>query len=1322
MISDSILTEEKLVKPIPPVESLQAVLASVEGFQVPLIITVAGAVIAAILVWLLPRLGRLVVQALGNLGLSLWTRRPLRGIAVREFRRRVCAAYGTVTNIYLQTEDQLSLDQVFVPLKLHERGASRRPDDAPLTRDARGVISHPEQRQLMILGDPGSGKTTLLRALAAGVGQRQWPELDALVPVYVRLRAYAQTVGRQDGQPDQPPDLWDWICRQVRTEHNVKHARRLLDTLRRDGRLLLLLDGLDEVGEAAARWIPARITALAEQRQEQPGTRIIVSCREQNYGLLEAPDMFPRTGFSVFRLAEMRDAELESMVGRRAPHFKAAGKSIPRFLGKVRAAPSVADLHRNPLLLTLSIGLYLNRPDDRVPNDLAEFYDEGIKNLLRRHDFGNPDDRRQGIRRRNQTSHRDKFALLQRFGLKTLVRATEHDDDFEVWPVADLIQEAREMAGHRLGISANEAETLVDEIHRHAGLITDTGDGEHFCFAHRSLHEFCAARRLGALGEAGFEHALDKLDEPDWTQVLTFYASLEHDYAERLVETLLKRGVPRHPGRLALAGQCAAVMIDPLVELRLRVARTMGQALLAQPDPRATKLLIDALIRLGRDAAEPVRAEVEQTIRTLLNMDRPERIAEELGRLDQATAMDIIGLLIDSGEPERLHTALIGIEAMDGVERVPVLWRLIAALAERTDMPLELERVLALMGVMLDDPRAAQRLLVQPPLLADRITRNDADVAYPFTVTEQTASNLAYLAALFNAAPAAVTRVRASLTAEDEKGSATPWAQLFLTMTSPREHQPSKHWARIALDRTTKLWRVQRRTAARFLLFVILVIGGWQFAKLAYLYPAVFTSAIGFKTVIAIAFICALVGAFALGFAEALTRRFGWSTAQRGALPSMLSGWLDAYQALDDVGPPQLGQWRNKSITRSVFGIVATITAFGFANIPKYIFVSLRLALPLTSVALLIPVSMYLAHPSPAGHLFPITGLAFTSGGARLASASLGGELTIFDANEGTELAATFLRPSAITIHRIDAAPRESLLLITSSGETLLWDVGTNAPLASFPHAEYLLTDAKFAPYGPRIMISTEHELYTFDAITRQRISHSSIESPGAIYTIAISPQADAFFFGGKDIAFIHYLEDLAKPRFLAAGYTMSADFSDDGRVLALASPFDLSTWCVQTGTNLMQVFQYNQTMVDISPDGLLLLSNDGRKTTLRDVLSGEVFQQFEHESHTFTAAFSPDGTRIAVGMIDGNISVFDIETGETIWNTSHRFTSILNLFDLKTAASFSALFVLFFVVPITKPFDRGKWLYLWPLRPNPYLYLYDLPGIEDYIPVNPRR
>jgi hypothetical protein len=87
-------------------------------------------------------------------------------------------------------------------------------------------------------------------------------------------------------------------------------------------------------------------------------------------------------------------------------------------------------------------------------------------------------------------------------------------------------------------------------------------------------------------------------------------------------------------------------------------------------------------------------------------------------------------------------------------------------------------------------------------------------------------------------------------------------------------------------------------------------------------------------------------------------------------------------------------------------------------------------------------------------------------------------------------------------------------------------------------------------------------------------------------------------------------------------------------------------------------------------------------------------------------------------GSQDSTARLWEAETGEPI-RTHAAFwdEDTWNAWDLVV---FALLVILLIYVPTLKWFEKGRWLYL--RRPNAYLWLYDLPGIEHNIPVHPPR
>lgn len=154
---------------------------------------------------------------------------------------------------------------------------------------------------MVILGEPGSGKTTTLLELARDLLVRAEVDANASLPVVLHLAGWNR--GYRPKQkvlwfevPETPPQsLADWVIGELEQspllgELAGKDYR--VDSrvgqwwLREEGRLVLLLDGLDEVAENQRE---ACAKAINEFRQDPVfgNVEVVVCCRVNDYRALE---------------------------------------------------------------------------------------------------------------------------------------------------------------------------------------------------------------------------------------------------------------------------------------------------------------------------------------------------------------------------------------------------------------------------------------------------------------------------------------------------------------------------------------------------------------------------------------------------------------------------------------------------------------------------------------------------------------------------------------------------------------------------------------------------------------------------------------------------------------------------------------------------------------------------------------------------------------------------------------------------------------------------------------------------------------------------
>ncbi len=220
-------------------------------------------------------------------------------------------------------------------------------------------------RQVLLLGKPGAGKSSYLQYLAlqctdpaAGLG---------LLPVLVDLSDYDA-----DGGPDPVPPLLDFFRGFLRNPPNLAppeapiHVESpwLADALEdylQQGRILLLLDGLNELAPAAPDRTTARRAALQAFFAAYPRVRTVVTCRQLDYtGALDS------MGFQTVLLDPWTIAQMTAYLQERGDAF---------LLARLQAGDAlISSLGQIPFLLYMLSELSANYPppaDATTPSYLS---------------------------------------------------------------------------------------------------------------------------------------------------------------------------------------------------------------------------------------------------------------------------------------------------------------------------------------------------------------------------------------------------------------------------------------------------------------------------------------------------------------------------------------------------------------------------------------------------------------------------------------------------------------------------------------------------------------------------------------------------------------------------------------------------------------------------------------------------------------------------------------------------------------------------------------------------------------------------------------
>jgi eukaryotic-like serine/threonine-protein kinase len=158
-----------------------------------------------------------------------------------------------------------------------------------------------EGSAMMIVGEPGSGKTMTLLELARDLLERAEQDADAPLPVVLNLAAWdrgyrpkRKFLWFEIGEK-KPQSLVDWVIQELETSpllgslagEDYGIPRRVTHWwLREEGRLVLLLDGLDEVAADQREACAKAINAFRQDR-DLGNVEIVVCCRANDYKALE---------------------------------------------------------------------------------------------------------------------------------------------------------------------------------------------------------------------------------------------------------------------------------------------------------------------------------------------------------------------------------------------------------------------------------------------------------------------------------------------------------------------------------------------------------------------------------------------------------------------------------------------------------------------------------------------------------------------------------------------------------------------------------------------------------------------------------------------------------------------------------------------------------------------------------------------------------------------------------------------------------------------------------------------------------------------------
>ena len=235
---------------------------------------------------------------------------------------------------------------------------------------------------LALLAAPGGGKSTLLKRLATAYAMpERLNQVDDHLPAqnWLPLLLRCRDLGQQARQPVLM--LLQHICQcAAMSPEQTTLFQETIHTALRAGRVLLLVDGLDELAESSTRQLFAQ--NLRTFVGMFPGTRLLLTSREAGFRVVAG---VVASLCRQLRMAPLDDEDIATLCQHWYrevyPDDDARQREAEQLAATIRANARIRKLAENPLLLTTL--LVVKRSTCELPRKRADLYKAAISVLVR---------------------------------------------------------------------------------------------------------------------------------------------------------------------------------------------------------------------------------------------------------------------------------------------------------------------------------------------------------------------------------------------------------------------------------------------------------------------------------------------------------------------------------------------------------------------------------------------------------------------------------------------------------------------------------------------------------------------------------------------------------------------------------------------------------------------------------------------------------------------------------------------------------------------------------------------------------------------------
>ncbi|MEH1787637.1 MAG: NACHT domain-containing NTPase [Nostoc sp.] len=378
--------------------------------------------------------------------------------------------------------------------------------------------------KLRVLGKPGVGKTTFLQHLAIQCNQSTF--VANQVPIFITLRNFAE-----ESKITSEFSLLKYIRQEFLTSGIFDPS--VIEILLNAGRVLLLLDGMDEVLNQQSNAVLSEIRRFSEKYHKN---RLVSSCRTASQKLRLRG--FTDVEIAPFTSDQIRAFAQKWFVAFSKTNIQDGQAQSVQFIQKLDLAKNwqFRQLVVTPLFLHL--GCWVFHDQEKFPTKRTDFYKQGLDLLLGKWDEARGIERDEVYR---------GFLLPQKLKLLSQIAAATFEQGHYFFEqrvveqyISDYIQNLTNepIDAESLQIESEAALRAIEAQH---GLLAERARGI-FSFSYLAFQEYFTARKivasynLEAFGQA-LSGLVSHITDPHWREIFLLTATMLRS-ADSLVQLM----------------------------------------------------------------------------------------------------------------------------------------------------------------------------------------------------------------------------------------------------------------------------------------------------------------------------------------------------------------------------------------------------------------------------------------------------------------------------------------------------------------------------------------------------------------------------------------------------------------------------------------------------------------------------------------------------------------------------------------------------------------------------------------------------------------